>query len=509
MMILLALFLPLSASARVVINEVLYDPAGVDTGKEWIELYNADPISPVELGGWEISAAPGNFSTLPNLSLAPRGFLIIRWRNEGINSATEVFTGQAGIETNMGNSAGFAALFNSRDHNRQTIVDYLAYGETGQSWEATASAAGIWKRGAFAARVAEGYSIGLRGDGADTNEPGDWRGYHSPTPGATNSQPTSMGVLTPPPSPSETPGMTAATPSPPTPSAAHSQKLAQRSATSSASHADPPPPPASLLPSTTPRIQETVRTADAPPQSASPASLPVVHINEFLPNPKGSDAQEEWVELWNAGGDLAILDGWKLDDEDGGSRPYTISHLRIPAQGYAVLQRPVTALALNNERGSVRLLTPAGEVVEDIWYQQAPRGASANRLSHGGYRWSWALTPGSTNIIRQPDDALPPGGSSGAGAEEGVGTARPQRGNMEKSRTGAIREAAENGKTTSRPAPSTASASPRGFGQAILAEGLPETPQRFPGLLATALSSGILAGGIVLVRFLIRRSREP
>ena len=30
-----------SIVAQVVINEVLYDPTGSDTGNEWIELYNS------------------------------------------------------------------------------------------------------------------------------------------------------------------------------------------------------------------------------------------------------------------------------------------------------------------------------------------------------------------------------------------------------------------------------------------------------------------------------------
>ncbi|TSA26466.1 lamin tail domain-containing protein, partial [bacterium] len=61
------------------INEILYDPSGGDTGKEWIELYNAG-TEPVQLEGWQIQKAGSNFEecfTFPEYSIYPGEYLLI------------------------------------------------------------------------------------------------------------------------------------------------------------------------------------------------------------------------------------------------------------------------------------------------------------------------------------------------------------------------------------------------------------------------------------------------
>ena len=50
---LTAVTFPAAALAQVVINEVLFDPTGSDTGLEWVELYNASD-SAVNLSGWQL-----------------------------------------------------------------------------------------------------------------------------------------------------------------------------------------------------------------------------------------------------------------------------------------------------------------------------------------------------------------------------------------------------------------------------------------------------------------------
>ncbi len=47
----------------VVINEIMYDPDGVDTGNEWIELYN-NSNDVIYLNSWKIEKAGGEFETI-------------------------------------------------------------------------------------------------------------------------------------------------------------------------------------------------------------------------------------------------------------------------------------------------------------------------------------------------------------------------------------------------------------------------------------------------------------
>jgi len=63
----------------VVINEVLYDPDGADTGYEWIELYNSSDLT-INLQGWTIEKAGVLFElvfTFPNINIEPSGFLLV------------------------------------------------------------------------------------------------------------------------------------------------------------------------------------------------------------------------------------------------------------------------------------------------------------------------------------------------------------------------------------------------------------------------------------------------
>ncbi|MBN1326432.1 MAG: lamin tail domain-containing protein [Candidatus Cloacimonetes bacterium] len=67
----------------IVINELLYDPDGSDSGNEWIELYNQDTIS-VNLEGWKLEKAGTSFVpvyTFPFLNLEPDGYLLIAEEN--------------------------------------------------------------------------------------------------------------------------------------------------------------------------------------------------------------------------------------------------------------------------------------------------------------------------------------------------------------------------------------------------------------------------------------------
>ncbi|MDP8204709.1 MAG: lamin tail domain-containing protein, partial [Candidatus Tenebribacter mawsonii] len=60
MVIIIIIFTTLILAQNVVINEVLYDPDGSDSGYEWIELYNSSDQS-VNLNGWMIRKAGSQF----------------------------------------------------------------------------------------------------------------------------------------------------------------------------------------------------------------------------------------------------------------------------------------------------------------------------------------------------------------------------------------------------------------------------------------------------------------
>src|SRR5580700_10683565 len=62
--------LPALVSAQVIVNEVMYNPEGSDTGREWIELYNAGQSDVTMVGGsgkgsWRISDGSNHTLTDP------------------------------------------------------------------------------------------------------------------------------------------------------------------------------------------------------------------------------------------------------------------------------------------------------------------------------------------------------------------------------------------------------------------------------------------------------------
>ncbi len=182
------IFLYQGLRAGSCINEVGYhlDPSG-DTGKEWIELYNPGP-EPQDLSGWDLYPGRSPHYIFPDgFVLGPGRFVLVHLRLDGANTERDLYEGTAGISSNMPNTHASVALFTSA--SRDTIVDFLQYGAAGQTYQATAAAAGIWTAGDFVDTAACGWSLGLRADGADSNRPADWQGFQKPTPGYSNVPP--------------------------------------------------------------------------------------------------------------------------------------------------------------------------------------------------------------------------------------------------------------------------------------------------------------------------------
>ena len=116
---------PSVAWATVTITEVMYNPAGSDAGREWIELYNNDSES-VEITsgqkGWKVSDG-SNHILAQALTVPPGGFVII-----ATNPAT--FRAQYGnalfvvkSALNLTNTSGTLSLLDARGE----VVDTVSY----------------------------------------------------------------------------------------------------------------------------------------------------------------------------------------------------------------------------------------------------------------------------------------------------------------------------------------------------------------------------------------------
>jgi len=139
-----------------------------------------------------------------------------------------------------------------------------------------------------------------------------------------------------------------------------------------------------------------------------------VILNEILPNPKGDDSENEFIELKNLTDKEIDLEGWKLEDAAGTKfviSSKNFSSTKIPGKGFFVIYRKDSKIALNNSGNEtlklyqpndnlVDLLIYSGTVLEDVSYARDEKN-----------NWSWTtqITPGQENVIKklnQPPKAV-------------------------------------------------------------------------------------------------------
>ncbi len=123
-------------------------------------------------------------------------------------------------------------------------------------------------------------------------------------------------------------------------------------------------------------------------------------ISEFIPNPEGKDAENEWIEIYNQGEQTADLSNWQLDDMPDGSKPFTLpQNTLIFPKEFVVFQRLITKLALNNDEDQVRLIYPNGNIAAEISYLAEKKQGQAVAFDGQEYFWTTMPTPGTANII--------------------------------------------------------------------------------------------------------------
>ncbi len=163
--------------ARVVINEVMYDPIGVDTGWEWIELYNSG-IESVNLESSYIQRGGSTYATVftfPHFILRPGRFVLV-----GESQITDAhFTASLAFQNGGGATDGIRfvsagglytdTVLHDAPNNNQLTDDS---GFPGTS---------------FAPDVPTGYSLARIADGYDTDDSAlDFIAEVNPTRGLSN-----------------------------------------------------------------------------------------------------------------------------------------------------------------------------------------------------------------------------------------------------------------------------------------------------------------------------------
>lgn len=126
-------------------------------------------------------------------------------------------------------------------------------------------------------------------------------------------------------------------------------------------------------------------------------------ITELLPNPVGSDNDNEWIELYNNSTQPANLDGYILADASG--KIFTIKNYPLDPFEFGVITRNSSKLSLNNKNETIKLWAPDGTLLDSTQYITSAKEGDAYALNPNGL-WDWTNipTPGGENVFTQPQE---------------------------------------------------------------------------------------------------------
>lgn len=162
---------PAPAGSRIVINEILYDPAfeGRDAAGEWIEIYNAGTTA-ADIGGWTI-ADNRSADVLPGFLLEPGAFVVVAANHVFLQNYPD-FDGDViilagNIGNQLGNDGDLVALIDPSG----VFIDVVSWGTDHAAFSPPVP------------DVPEGHSIERAPPGRDTNTSGDFVDNESPSPG--------------------------------------------------------------------------------------------------------------------------------------------------------------------------------------------------------------------------------------------------------------------------------------------------------------------------------------
>ncbi|MBL8614660.1 MAG: lamin tail domain-containing protein [Deltaproteobacteria bacterium] len=131
------------------------------------------------------------------------------------------------------------------------------------------------------------------------------------------------------------------------------------------------------------------------------APAPILRINELLPDPVGTDAGKEFVEIVNMGSAAVDLSGWTLGDAANPARHTFAPQLLHPGQAIVVfdsgnhrsvpgaVNASTRALGMNNNGDTVLLNDPTGAPQDIMTYGRTAAGVSFNRDPDGEASALW------------------------------------------------------------------------------------------------------------------------
>jgi len=161
---------------------------------------------------------------------------------------------------------------------------------------------------------------------------------------------------------------------------------------------------------------------------------PNLEITKIIPNPAGSDAEAETIDLKNNSNKKINLTGWKIATGSGEkiyNHPIS-GEISVDPNAAKTITREFSKFSLNNKTGKIQIVTPDGKVVDEIEYAKDKIVENEAYVKIDG-EWKW-LVPN-----------MEEGGISHAGDDINIGVAEDDD-NEEGKTDGAVLGASDENK---------------------------------------------------------------
>ncbi|HOK94249.1 MAG TPA: PKD domain-containing protein, partial [Candidatus Pacearchaeota archaeon] len=123
-----------------------------------------------------------------------------------------------------------------------------------------------------------------------------------------------------------------------------------------------------------------------------------IFISEFLPNPKGNDSNQEWIEIVNESKEVQNITGWGIGNKAEKATFVFPEGTYLTPNGLLLLSSSLTKISLLNDAGSLFLFYPSGDLCQEVKYENPGENVSIAR-ENGDYFYTQNPTPGMKNII--------------------------------------------------------------------------------------------------------------
>ncbi len=129
-----------------------------------------------------------------------------------------------------------------------------------------------------------------------------------------------------------------------------------------------------------------------------------IYITEILPNPKGTDKGNEWIEIFNDSEKSVKLGNWYIDTGKESAKKYTFNNRSIEASEYLTVSDKELGFSLKNSEGIVRLVDFKDTVIDEVEYKSGLDDESFMKITvfeedNENREWKWTknITPGEKN----------------------------------------------------------------------------------------------------------------